>query len=79
MHASIKSPLDRFLRQYRTTWRELGDFDTYPTPESYARAKYPEMFLGGAMERWAEKYYSALVPYEGDYPEIVSLILEGKK
>jgi len=71
MHASIKSPMDRMLRQFRTPWRELGDFDKFPTPESYARSRRPDLFEDGEIERWAEKQNKSLVPYKGDYPEIV--------
>jgi len=76
MHASISAPKDRFIRIYRTEWRELGDFVTWPDAESYARHKRPEMFEGDAIERWAKRQISALAPYTGEHPEIVLRHLE---
>ena len=76
MHASLQAPMVRFLRLYRTLWRELGDFETYPTVESYTRAKYPAMFDGDNIEQWARAKDSRLVPYTGEYPEILGEEIE---
>tara|TARA_Y100000310_G_scaffold315428_1_gene365954 strand:- start:6206 stop:6940 length:735 start_codon:yes stop_codon:yes gene_type:complete len=76
MHASIQDAKTMFLRLYRTGWREQGDFDVFPTCESWARHKRPEMFEGDEIQRWRDRLVSALKPYTGEYPDHVQAILK---
>lgn len=37
MHCNIKSNINQVYREYRTDWRELGDYHQYPTLTAYVR------------------------------------------
>ena len=49
-HCQFKSEMSLFFRSERTNWRECGDFDQYPTLESYIRDIIPEKYGTSDME-----------------------------
>lgn len=71
MHADIRPPMPRYLRRYRRAWREQGDFERFPTVESYLQHQLCTKNLLPYATEWAARYDRQLVPYLGDYPEIV--------
>ena len=80
MHCNLKSDLNHLYRSERTNWRELGDFVTYPTLDSYLRNTLQEKYGTDDVERAAELYmqnnvYPFLYPYDPNkhypYPRLV--------
>jgi len=80
MHCTIKPDMHHFFRSERTNWRQLGDFQRFPTLSSYVEhvvtEKYDTTDLDEAARRYMERHvYPFLIPYNeaeyGPYPEIV--------
>ena len=79
MHCTIKSKQNLFFRSERTNWRELGDFETYPTLGHYidhvAATKYGASTLEQAIDLYEEKYLKYLQPYDPEehwpYPDLI--------
>ncbi len=80
MHCNLKSDLNHLYRSERTNWRELGDFKTYPTLDSYIRSilqkKYGTNNINLAAELYMQKnVFPFLQPYDPDkyypYPLLV--------
>lgn len=76
LHANVKTLMPRFLRTFRTNWRQNGDFDQHPTLVSYAKQvckrRYGTSDLDESAVIWDRDVYNGqLVPYTGEYPEIV--------
>ncbi len=68
-HCTVKSDRFLFFRSERTNWRELGDFATYPTLESYVRqvceVRYQTTNIEAAIERYMnELFYPSLQRYD---------------
>jgi len=80
MHCNLKSDLNHLYRSERTNWRELGEFTTYPTLDSYIRSilqkKYGTDNIGLAAEQYMQKsVYPFLQLYDPNkhypYPQLV--------
>jgi glycosyltransferase involved in cell wall biosynthesis len=80
MHCNLKSDRVYLFRSERTNWRELGDFQHYPTLESFVRVKIQEKYHTNNLDQAAEQFmqthvYPFLQPYDPDklfpYPELV--------
>jgi glycosyltransferase involved in cell wall biosynthesis len=80
MHCNIKSELNYLYRSERTNWRELGDFKTYPTLDSYVQVqcieKYGTADLNEAARKFlGERVYPFLQEYDPEkyypYPRLV--------
>jgi len=80
MHCNLKSNRSYLFRSERTNWRQLGDFVTYPTLESYLRAviqrKYGTSDIDEAAELYLQtNFYPFLQKYNPEkhypYPELV--------
>ncbi len=85
MHCDIKSGINRFFRSERTNWRQLGDFECYPTLQSYIESIVDEKYGTGDLAEAARIYLENeflpnLEVYDQDkcfrYP---SLVLEQMK
>lgn len=85
MHCDIKSELNYFHRSERTNWRELGDFETYPTVEDYIRKKVMPAngfatFEEAARQNLLNDVYTYIDPYDPqkswEYPELVKAMME---
>jgi glycosyltransferase involved in cell wall biosynthesis len=61
MHCNLKSDRSYLFRSERTNWRELGDFERFPTLESYLRAKIPEKYQTDDLDQAAERFMQANV------------------
>ncbi len=80
MHCTIKPDMHHFFRSERTNWRQLGDFDRFPTLASYIQyiveEKYGTNDLDEAARIYMERHvYPFLIPYDeaeyGPYPKLV--------
>lgn len=80
MHCTLKSSVNLLFRSERTNWRELGDFVTYPTLESYIRSvilqKYGTIDIDEAAEIYLKDFcLPFLQPYDPEkffpYPDLV--------
>ena len=80
MHCNLKTTRSYLFRSERTNWRELGDYATYPTLESYLRTvvlqKYGTEDLDEAAQIYLrESIYPFLQPYDPEkyfaYPKLV--------
>jgi len=80
MHCTVKSNLNLLYRSERTNWRKLGDFNRFPTLDSYLREKVLNHFRTDDLEIAAQQYVSENVlcdvrPYNEDehypYPGLV--------
>ena len=85
MHCDIKSNMNHFFRSERTNWRQAGDFERYPTLQSYIESiveqKYDTKDLTEAAGIYLEnQFLPSLEIYNPDkcfpYP---SLVLEQMK
>ena len=82
MHCTLKSDMSHLLRSERTNWRQLGDFDRYPTLESYVMAVVSDKYGTQDIKEAAQLYVSRhwlphLVPYDPDrYYPYPALVLE---
>lgn len=77
-HCEFKSPLDLLFRSERTNWRELGDFQAYPTLESFVRSVIEEKYQTDCLEEASARYTDRFItphlrPYQPDdyfpYPQ----------
>jgi glycosyltransferase involved in cell wall biosynthesis len=76
LHITLKTDKDLFFRSERTNWRQLGNYESYPTLESYIREnvltnKYSHLTLEGAILKYkAEEVMPYLKEYsqEENYP-----------
>lgn len=48
--------MDLFFRSERTNWRELGDYDTYPTLRDYIHSIIPEKYGTSDIEEACNTY-----------------------
>lgn len=80
MHCNIKSARTYLYRSERTNWRELGDFNRFPTLESYVRDVIPSKYGTHDIDAAAEMYFKShlspfLQPYDPrayhPYPRLV--------
>ena len=80
MHCTIKPDMHHFYRSERTNWRQMGDFERFPTLSSYVKhiveEKYGTTDLDEAARLYMERHvYPFLIPYDdakyGPYPELV--------
>ena len=80
MHCNLKSDRSYLFRSERTNWRELGDFQRYPTLESYLLEKIRDKYQTRDLDRAAQQFmqqnvYPYLQLYDPDkfapYPELV--------
>ena len=80
MQCNIKSDLNYLFRSERTNWREIGDFERYPTLESYVADVIEEKYGTKDYYEAAQCYLKRhvlpyLEPYRPDqhypYPELV--------
>jgi glycosyltransferase involved in cell wall biosynthesis len=81
MHCELKTTdLDFLLRSERTNWRERGDFETFPTLQSYLESVIQQKYDTNDLELAAQRYlerdmFPYLVKYEPEryypYPELV--------
>ena len=80
MHCNLKSDLSYLYRSERTNWEELGDFESYPTLDSYVRAQSIEKYGTADLNEAArifmqERVYPFLQNYDPDryypYPKLV--------
>lgn len=85
MHCSVKSAENLLYRSERTNWRELGDFERYPTLEAFVReqigSKYGTDDIGEAAARYVTSHYwPLLTEYDAEalypYPTLVVEALE---
>ena len=82
MHCDLKSDMSHFFRSERTNWRQLGDFERFPTLRSYIESIVEEKYgtrdldeaAGLYMERHVLPYLERYDP-EKYYP-YPSLVLE---
>ncbi|GAI37359.1 unnamed protein product, partial [marine sediment metagenome] len=79
-HCEIKSVMDYFYRSERTNWREHGDFNKYPTLDSYVRSiikgKYGTDDIEKACDIYMQKdFYPYLEKYDPEkyypYPKLI--------
>jgi glycosyltransferase involved in cell wall biosynthesis len=61
MHVNLKPDRHHFLRSERTNWRELGDFEHFPTLESYVRSVIAEKYGTDDLDEAARRYMSEQV------------------
>lgn len=80
MHCNLKSDHSYLFRSERTNWRELGDFQRYPTLEVYVREVIPRKYGTQDVDEAAEIYmrkniYPFLQVYEPEmyfpYPTLI--------
>ena len=79
MHCMIKSDMNYFFRSERPNWRATGDFDRYPTLESYMMDIILEKYGTTSIEEACHlfmhnRFYPLLKPYDDScypYPKIV--------
>lgn len=80
MHCNLKSDRSYLFRSERTNWRELGNFQRYPTLEVYVREVIPRKYGTQDVDEAAEIYmrkniYPFLQVYEPEmyfpYPTLV--------
>lgn len=85
MHCDVKSSHNHFMRSERTNWRELGDFETYPTLSSYIEAVIAEKYGTDDFDTACAVYIDQMLrkdsePYDparfGDYPALVQLLID---
>lgn len=83
-HCTIKDDLSILHRSERTNWRELGDYDTYPTLASYLEKIIPEKYGTTDYAEAAREYIERdvlpyLQPYDPEqyysYPSIIQAAL----
>ena len=68
IHCNIKSEMNYFFRSERTNWRELGDFDRYPTLEKYIESVVLEKYGTTDLITAATLYMSkSILPYLQHY------------
>lgn len=61
-HLTFKTPEDRFRRSERTNWRELGDFETYPTLSKYIEKKaLPKSYAGMSYDEAVSFFFKEYV------------------
>lgn len=80
MHCNLKSDRVYLFRSERTNWREMGDFQHYPTLESFVRVKIQEKYHTNDLDLAAEQFmqthvYPFLQSYDPGryypYPELL--------
>jgi len=80
MHCNLKSDRAYLSRSERTNWRELGDFQHYPTLDSYLLEKIQEKYQTHDLDQAARQFmqrnvYPYLQLYDPDkfapYPDLV--------
>jgi len=80
MHCTIKPDMHHFYRSERTNWRQLADFERFPTLSSYIEhivaEKYETTDIDEAARLYMERHvYPFLIPYKeaeyGPYPDLV--------
>ncbi len=85
MHCTLKNDRSYLFRSERTNWRELGDFEKYPTLESFVHAriqlKYNTTDVDEAAEIFMSKYvYPFLMKYDPNkyypYPTLVKKMMK---
>ena len=70
MHCNFKTDMNFFLRSERTNWREKGDFNKFPTLESYIKCIIKDKYDTNSMDIAAKKYMdSVILPKLGKYDE----------
>ncbi len=79
-HCEFKSDMDYFYRSERTNWREMGDYEKYPTLDSYLKDvikdKYGTDDINEACKLYMEKeFYPFLEKYDPEryyaYPKLI--------
>ena len=82
IHCNLKSDRSNLYRSERTNWRELGDYQRYPTLESFIRDVIPQKYGTQDVDEAAEIYmkksiYPFLQLYEPEkhfpYPSLVRI------
>ncbi len=85
MHCDVKSNHNHFMRSERTNWRELGDFETYPTLRAYIDAVMIEKYGTDDFQTACATYIDRMLqkdsePFDvaqfGDYPALVQLLID---
>lgn len=85
LHATIKNPVEvRLSHSWRRDWRELGNYEKYPTLMDYVKAvKLPECYPGLSLNQASEKFYNervlpslSLLPKDSKWPVPKHLKLE---
>lgn len=85
MHVNLKSDRSHLFRSERTNWREFGDFERFPTLESYIESVVEQKYGTKDLDEAARRYMSQqvlpyLVPYDPDkhypYPRLVQEQME---
>ncbi|MHC4756334.1 MAG: glycosyltransferase family 2 protein [Planctomycetota bacterium] len=61
MHCNLKSDMSHFLRSERTNWRQLGDFERFPTLLSYIESVVEEKYGTAKLEEAARIYMERVV------------------
>jgi hypothetical protein len=69
MHCDIKSDMNHFFRSERTNWRQLGDFERFPSLRSYIQSVIGEKYGTKDIEEAARIHLERefLVPYLQPY------------
>ncbi|HMP14585.1 MAG TPA: glycosyltransferase [Saprospiraceae bacterium] len=87
-HCTIKTKVDWLIRYERNNWRELGDFETYPTREDYIREvilqRYGTTNFEKAAERhWEDNVKRYIVKYNPEnyypYPDLILNHIQGQE
>ena len=85
MHCSVKSDLNYFYRSERTNWRELGDYDRFPTLKSYIQHIIQDKYGTSSILEATRRYMTGvflpgLFPYEEElvypYPRLLKQMME---
>lgn len=82
MHCDLKSDMSHFFRSERTNWRQLGDFERFPTLRSYIESIVEEKYGTRDLDEAAGLYMEHhVLPYlerydPGKYYPYPSLVLE---
>ena len=80
MHCNLKSDRSYLFRSERTNWRQLGDFQRYPTLESFVLEKVIEKYQTRDLDLAADRFmqtnvYPFLQEYDpqkvASYPDLV--------
>lgn len=69
MHCNLKSNINYLYRSERTNWRELGDYERFPTLRDYLVNVVPDKYKTGDLDQAAQIYlrnnlYPCLQPYD---------------
>lgn len=84
-HCELKTDMDYFFRSERTNWREYGDFEKFPTLESYIKSaiklKYNTDDFETACKSYMEKYFWPFIDnYDPEkyypYPTLIKNAIE---